>query len=255
MYRQYGHPAVLALALFFLPLVSCPINNLPFVVGETVSDSRRDDESMLAASRGVGSFSVRKERQHPPKETVVPERGVFLVASPNIRDPRFHHSVILLLAHGQEGTLGLIINRPTEILLARVLPELKIPDQDSRAFFFGGPVGLDGLIFLMRSANPPQKATHVLADVYFSGDRKLLEKLLQQNKRSNELRVYLGHSGWLPGQLASEIGRGGWQLVRADANTVFEKDPDTIWRDLIKRPPAQMLAGGSSPEISLSRLF
>ena len=219
VYRQCGHPVVVVLALVLLP---------------------------LAASESAGKVSEECQL-HPTHETLVPERGFFLVASPSLREPRFHHTVILLLAHGRDGTLGLIINKATEILLHRVLPELKIPDKDSRALFFGGPVGLDELIFLIRSANPPHKTTSVLTDVYFSNDRKLLEKLLRQNKRPNELRVYLGHSGWLPGQLASEIGRGDWQLIRADADTFFEKDLDTIWRDLVKHPSTQILARVSSP--------
>ncbi|MDA2930721.1 YqgE/AlgH family protein [Acidobacteria bacterium AH-259-O06] len=209
MYRQHRCLAFLAFALLLVP---------------------------PTASGGAGSASVRKQSQRLPNKTVVPEKGIFLVASPGMEDPRFRRTVILLLAHGQGGTMGLIINRATDIPLSHMLPELKTPGKDSHMLFFGGPVALNGLIFLTRSVKPPKGASHVMGDVYFSGDRKVLEKLLQGNKRTNELRLYLGHSGWAPGQLTSEIAHGGWQLVRADAHTVFEKDLDSIWRDLIERP-------------------
>ena len=171
-----------------------------------------------------------------PSPTLTPEKGVFLVAKPGMADPRFQRSVVLLLAHSDKGTLGLIINRPTEVPLSRVLPDLRAPDTERHALFFGGPVGMDMLIFLMRSGAPPEHSRHVMTDVYFSVDREMLEQLLRKHKAHSELRLYIGHSGWGPGQLAAEIARGDWLLARADSATVFEKDLQTIWPQLIDSP-------------------
>lgn len=180
--------------------------------------------------------SLPQERELP-SPSLTPEKGVFLVAKPGMVDPRFQRSVVLLLAHSDRGTLGLIINRPTDLPLSRVLPDLQAPDAERHALFFGGPVGMDMLIFLMRSSVPPEHGRQVMNDVYFSVDRETLEQLLAKHKAHSELRMYIGHSGWGPGQLAAEIARGDWLLARADSATIFEKDLQTIWPQLIDKPP------------------
>ena len=91
--------------------------------------------------------------------------GRLLVASPVLLDPNFRRSVVLLLEHGENGSLGLIVNKVTEISLPQVLPELKDSSQESNWLFFGGPVGLDGILFLTRNAEPPERAEHVMEDV------------------------------------------------------------------------------------------
>ncbi len=186
----------------------------------------------------------------PRTQPLAPEKGIFLVAKPGMQDPRFQRTVVLLLAHSDQGTLGVIINRPTEILLSRVLPNLQIPVADEHTLFFGGPVGMDMLIFLMRSSAPPKHGSQVMTDVYYSADRETLEELLKQRQDQHQLRLYLGHSGWAPGQLATEIARGDWLLARASSVTVFQKDLPTIWPQLIEqRPGPEMLIKNTLPGI------
>lgn len=170
------------------------------------------------------------------RQSVEPAKGVFLVATPGMQDPRFRRSVVLLLEHGESGTLGLILNKATEIPLAQVLPDMEGSSRESNPLFFGGPVRLDGILFLTRDTEAPERAEHVMEDVYYSGDRSLLEQLLEEDKDSGELRIFIGNSGWSPGQLAAEIAEGAWKLVRGDSSTVFDKDLDDIWPDLIGPP-------------------
>ncbi|MEE2821992.1 MAG: YqgE/AlgH family protein [Acidobacteriota bacterium] len=166
------------------------------------------------------------------QKLVTPQKGMFLVASPNITDPRFYHSVILLLAHEEDGTIGLIINRTSQIPLSKVLPKLEGAATESQLLFLGGPVGLNELLFLIRSSTPLEQSQQVMEEVHFSGDQALLEGLLKQDYNLHNLRVYVGRSGWAPGQLSGEIGRGDWELVNGDPYTVFDKDVDDIWYDL-----------------------
>jgi putative transcriptional regulator len=179
---------------------------------------------------------------------VEPGPGVFLVAKPSIDGGPFWHSVVLVLEHGDGGTLGLIINRATEVPLAEAVPDLKDDNAKTHSLYFGGPVALDGLLFLFRSEDPPDEVAPVMGNVYFSGDRKILEKLVSGGEKQDRLKLYLGHAGWAPGQLQNEIARGDWILARADAFTVFQKEPDAIWQELSRgngkvvaglRPPAQ----------------
>ena len=161
-----------------------------------------------------------------------PDKGVFLVAKPKIDGGPFAHSVVLILAHGDSGTLGVIVNRASDVPLEDALPELKSERKPGHSLHFGGPVGLDGLLFLFKSDEPIEDADQVMDHVYYSGGRNVLESLLDEGKGPEELRVYLGHAGWAPGQLRDEIARGDWDLVRADAFTVFSKDPKTLWLEL-----------------------
>lgn len=165
---------------------------------------------------------------------VAPAPGVFLVAKPSIDGGPFWRSVVLLLAHGDQGTLGVIVNRTTEIPLSKVLSELDADETGDPALNFGGPVALDGLMFLFRSDAPPEDLKSVMGDVYFSGDRELLEKLLKKKEGRDRLKLYLGHAGWSPGQLQGEIARGSWILIPADAFTVFQKSPEAIWPELAR---------------------
>jgi putative transcriptional regulator len=171
---------------------------------------------------------------------VAPAPGVFLVAKPSIDGGPFWQSVVLLLAHGDEGTLGVIVNRATEVPLSQVLSDFEKGSTDP-SLHFGGPVGLDGLLFLFESDDPPKDVKSAIDGVFYSGDRELLGKLL---KKKDRVKVYLGHSGWSKGQLQGEIARGSWSLVPADAFTLFQKSPEAIWPELAQTGVTVAAAGG-----------
>jgi putative transcriptional regulator len=109
-------------------------------------------------------------------------------------------------------------------------------------------------MFLFRSTKPLDETTkdkegattHVVEDVYFSTNRQVLETLLKGKKGNDELRLYMGHAGWSPGQLQSEIERDDWELYRASADMVFQKDLDEMWPDLYERASSTMVAGERS---------
>jgi putative transcriptional regulator len=183
------------------------------------------------------------------RERTRPARGVFLVANERIDDGPFERAVVLLLAHGEEGTLGLIVNRPTDIPLSEALPDLA-EGGVSHDLYLGGPVAVDGLLVLFRSEEPPSGAPHVMGDVHYSGERDVLEQLLSEGKGPAELRLFLGHSGWAPGQLDDELLRGAWNVVPADALTVFRVEPHLMWEHL--RGEGRSVARASVPGPALA---
>jgi putative transcriptional regulator len=177
-----------------------------------------------------------------------PGKGMLLVAARKMRDPRFGGAVVLLVQHGEGGTVGLIINRPTDIRLSEVLPDIKGVDKARQPVFFGGPVATNAMLFMVRSGIPPKDAEHVGADVYVSGNRTALEKALTGNTPVKDLRVYAGYAGWAAGQLDAEIERGDWHLSPADAQTIFAKDPSTVWSELVgKDEPEGLMVEGGGP--------
>ena len=162
--------------------------------------------------------------------------GVFLVAKPDLPDPNFRETVVLITQpEVGGGPLGVIVNRPLAARLSEVIPgATQVPEQFDR-IYDGGPVAPNGLLFLVRSHERPERSLQVLADVYLSGDAGLIEQIVRGEVSVPAFRAYAGYSGWAPGQLQAEIMRGGWYLIQADADTIFSADSSTVWTDLIKR--------------------
>ncbi|MBZ5610945.1 MAG: YqgE/AlgH family protein [Acidobacteriia bacterium] len=160
-----------------------------------------------------------------------PAAGKLLVATRQSRDPDFAQSVILLIHYSRQGAIGLMINRPWDVPVTRLFPELT---QSKAKLWQGGPIAL-GVRGLLRSPSKPEQADPVLAGVYAISSVKTLEGMLAANTPSDAFRVYGGSTGWSVEQLKSEISRGLWRVVPADARAVFDPHPATLWSRLNAR--------------------
>jgi putative transcriptional regulator len=173
--------------------------------------------------------------ERPARSADDPASGVFLIASPALQDPNFRETVVLVTQPRQGPPFGVIINRPLEDRLSEVFPRYPGLKARNDPVFFGGPVALQGVVFLVRTAKGPPKAAPVLRDVYLTADIDWVEARLHGGELAAGLRVYAGHSGWGSGQLQNEIGRGDWHVIPADADTIFRKDPASLWPELVKQ--------------------
>jgi putative transcriptional regulator len=162
-------------------------------------------------------------------------KGVLLVASPSLDDPNFRKTVILVVEHGTNGTLGLILNRSTPILLSDALPELTVLNGTSHRLFAGGPVEPTRLLMLYRLKDPPSDARSVFDGVYIGSTPGLLERVITQAKPTETFRAFAGYAGWAPGQLGFEMRQGAWAVLSPDALNIFDKDPATLWSDCISK--------------------
>jgi len=162
-------------------------------------------------------------------------KGVLLVASPNLDDPNFRESVVLIVEHGPEGTLGLILNRSTRVLLSEVLPDLTVLKGTTYRLFVGGPVEPTRVLLLFRLKEPPADARSVFDGVYVGGTPKVLERIITQAKPTETFRAFAGFAGWAPGQLKFEMLQGGWATLPPDSIGIFDKDPATLWLDCLGR--------------------
>ncbi len=177
-----------------------------------------------------------------------PGKGVLLIARRLMPDPHFRRTVVLIVQHDENGTLGLIINRPTDYTVADVLPELEGLKSSNPTLHFGGPVGISSMMFLLRAEQAPEASVHVLDDLYLAGDLELLEDTLAGEGTGARARVFIGHAGWLPGQLKGEITRGDWHLYPGDIHTVLEQPAKSIWPELIElQDPSGHMAAWDGP--------
>jgi len=170
----------------------------------------------------------------PPGPVAAPTAGLFLVATRDMSDPHFQRSVILLLDHDARGTLGLIVNRPTRLPLEHAVPEFERPSGPQHVLYFGGPVGWNALMLLVRSTAAPAQSRRILDDMYLSNDYDTLEQLLDAGTSAAEMHLYFGHAGWGPGQLDIELATGSWRLFRAGSRLVFEH-PERLWEHFMGR--------------------
>lgn len=162
--------------------------------------------------------------------------ALLLVASPELADPNFHQTVVLVTrSAGFVGPVGVILNRPMPLTLAGALPDIKGLAATSEKLFFGGPVARQALFFAFRADKPPEDAVEVAAGVYLDSSAERLRELLARPNPVEGLRVFAGHAGWAPGQLESEVARGFWTSARADARTIFTEKPETLWPELSRR--------------------
>lgn len=161
-------------------------------------------------------------------------KGIFLVAAPSLRDPNFRQTVVLLCEHGPEGALGVVVNRPTGMLLSEVLPQVPVLEGQGHVFFTGGPVQPSHVLILYRLSEEPADTHHVFDGVYLGGDPNSLERVLTVPEGSEAVRAYVGYSGWGAGQLENELKTGSWILLPGDHTVVFEKDPSQIWPDILR---------------------
>jgi putative transcriptional regulator len=165
-----------------------------------------------------------------------PANGIFLVASPALLDPNFRHSVVLVTQMPDGGSVGFIVNRPGDSSLAQILPDNEVLKRFTEPLYLGGPVEAAGLFAVFRSKDPPPGSVRVLDDLSFAMDPAVVEQLLHAPPA--QVRFFTGYAGWAPGQLAFELDRGGWYVVHADADTVFRKNMDTLWEELVLRARA-----------------
>ena len=162
-------------------------------------------------------------------------KGVLLVASPSLADPNFHQSVVLIVEHGPNGTLGLILNRSTKVLLSEALPSLPVLKGTTYLLFAGGPVEATRLHLLFRLSEPPADARSVFDGVYVGGTPGVLERIITQPKPTETFRAFAGYASWAPRQLEAEMHQGTWAALPPDAVSIFDQDPATLWKDSLRR--------------------
>ena len=181
-----------------------------------------------------------------------PAPGHFLVAKRSLKDLSFGQSVVYLLEHDETGTQGLIVNRSSDIKLSEALPDIADNQETEHVLHYGGPVGLSSIFMLIRSETVFDGLFHIANGVYVSTDRRVLDEILGAKTPENEVRFYLGYSGWAPGQLDYEFKRGSWHLMAADPDTIFTHDTQSLWGLLIKQlePKLDPVAHGSLSNVS-----
>jgi len=207
---------------------------------------RRLALSSILALVAVGASSHRDPSQLRP--------GLFLYASPAQQDPNFAESVVLLVNHGPGGSLGLIVNRPTNVPLRELLGGVSGREAGELRFHWGGPVEPRTILALVRGSWASDSAHPVLPDVHLTTDLAEVRAVLAGREPGSRLRVFMGYAGWGAGQLAAEVRAGAWVLDRAEAASIFGPDVSELWQR-VHRILQRLEARGSDTPLGADRLF
>ncbi len=173
--------------------------------------------------------------------------GSLLVATPTLTDPSFERTVVLLVAHGPDGAMGVVINRATEIRVADVLGDWDTLAGDPPVLFEGGPVQPDSAICIAR-ARPGVKPT--VGFQPFHGPLGTVDLGLspdQVRSHVESVRVFAGYAGWSPGQLEEEIATGSWFTFKALPGDAFAPRPEELWSTVLRRQGGLMAAVAHFP--------
>lgn len=159
-----------------------------------------------------------------------PAGGKILVSEPSLQDRFFHRSVVLLADHNKDGTFGLIINKPSKILLSQVTDDFP---SFNPMIYIGGPVMVDNLYFI-HTKNGVEGSYKIIDGLYWGGDVATIRQMIMQDKLGdNDIRFFAGYSGWGPKQLDSELAVNSWLVMDASVKQVMSANSRTLWKNLV----------------------
>ena len=164
--------------------------------------------------------------------------GRLLVANPQLMEPTFARTVVFVVAHTEEGALGVVINRPSEIGVGEAVPALGPLAGPGDVVHAGGPVEPEGLIVMVQWVDPGPDTEMVFGDdiglLAADHERDGLERWIHW------ARVYAGHAGWAAGQLEGEIAAGGWFVLEAERADLCSQHPEGLWSEVLRRQGGQL---------------
>jgi putative transcriptional regulator len=160
-------------------------------------------------------------------------RPLVLVAAPELRDPIYGRSVLVVKPFGREQHLGFIVNRPTDLTLGKIFPEHEPSKKVADPVFLGGPVDATAIFALVeRQDNPGGNSIEIMPGLFAAHDATVVDTIIEANP--DNARFLAGLVIWRPGELRRELDMGAWQTMDADPH-VAVRDPQGLWEDLVQR--------------------
>lgn len=165
---------------------------------------------------------------------LAPTRGRVLISEPFLGDYYFGRSVVLLIEHEDgEGTFGVIMNKPISTPVNKIIVDF--PYFESNVFL-GGPVQQDQLYFLHTLGDLVPDAEEVLKGIFWGGDIEAIKAMIQQGAvKPNQIRFFLGYSGWESNQLKGELNRNAWLVSNTTSRALMQTKPVNMWNHFIRR--------------------
>ena len=160
--------------------------------------------------------------------------AIMLIAHPAFRDLEYRQTVLVATPAPNGGHVGVIINRPTRRSLGSLFPEHEPSKKVVDPVYYGGPFSRGALVALVRADQTPGAGSVlVMRNLYMTFRANTIDQVIENTP--NEARYFVGYVGWRPGELRGEIDRGLWSVLDADVETVFRKDTEGLWEELLQQ--------------------
>lgn len=172
----------------------------------------------------------------------------FLIAMPQLGDPNFSRAVVFIIDHGEHGSMGLMLNRPTDLAIADFCASQNMSwaGDGSGPVYQGGPVQTERAFILHASEHQGPETEGVMDAIKLSYSLESLRLLA--DKPPNRIRIFLGYAGWGPGQLAEELTSGAWLLGQPNDRLIFDAAADGVWEAALREmgiDPMQLMHSGA----------
>ena len=164
---------------------------------------------------------------------IAPSAGKILISEPFMLDPQFRRSVVLLVEHAEQGTVGFVLNQETQVTIPDIIPGF--PMFDAR-IFIGGPVETDTLHFIHKIPSLVDGGVEIEEGVFWGGDfEQLKDQINHGNVMLDDVVFFLGYSGWSPSQLDQEIESNSWIVSPTQSNEIFNENHDNLWKRAVRK--------------------
>lgn len=162
-----------------------------------------------------------------------PAKGKILISEPFLIDYYFKRSVVLLAEHNEEGSFGLILNKPVNLPLNEVLKDF--PPFDGKVFL-GGPVKTDSLYFIHTLGEQIENSLEITDGLFWGGDIEAIREMIVIGQiKPSDIKFFVGYSGWISKQLEGELARNSWLVANIKARQVMESNPELLWKDCLNK--------------------
>lgn len=176
-------------------------------------------------------------------------RPTFLLSMPQMQDPNFARTVVLLCDYVPEGAFGLVVNRPTDFQASEMVRlEPPVVTGNALPLFFGGPVQPERGWILVTEEPPEGDHRRIVDGLYLTASQEVLRRVLETNPEPRA-RVIAGYAGWGPGQLDDELAQSAWLMADVQLDLIFDIDPARMWETAIRRLGADPSMLQSSPGV------
>ncbi|WP_425391076.1 YqgE/AlgH family protein [Ekhidna sp.] len=164
---------------------------------------------------------------------IKPQKGDLLISEPYLPDPNFERTVVFLCEHDENGTFGFVLNKSANLVLGEIVDE--VGDYPGKVFL-GGPVERDTLHFVHREPELVSSSREVVNGVYWGGDfNKLTEMMNVRSIQPEDIRFFVGYSGWAAGQLMDEMKAKSWIVLKnTTPEMIFDWDNQDLWKECLK---------------------
>lgn len=166
---------------------------------------------------------------------VLPAQGSILMSEPFLQDAYFQRSVVLLVEHNTEGSMGFVLNKKTDLIVNTFFPELE--EYPEIPIYLGGPVSANRLFFIHSLGDLIVPDSVKIKDhLYFDGDFEALKRyMLKGHSIEGKVKFFLGYSGWTKGQLGSEINKNSWVVSHATKENILLADGENFWKNSLEQ--------------------